>query len=245
MTIRSLVSQAFSAEPAMTSMFVALGKRHGGGGFERGKSKPQGQSRCYDGTVSGERDLVAAIAPLLRKAVKQAGQDPAVSNAAIVARRMEEGITIHLLVVHPGNIEQGQWCSFESYTEEEYLKIANGPEPKRYPYKKMPSPVGMIVEMHEDGSLGEPVIQTLAENVWIDAPIAFSTLPGARVNLLVPATLDRTGVSQEPVRVEDGCQDPFWSDLGYAIGMEPPSLRDIRRIGVDNGYRDDCGNRVD
>lgn len=38
--------------------------------------------------------------------------------------------------------------------------------------------------------------------------------------------------------------NPFVEDVLRAVAMEPPGLRDIRRMGIDNGYRDERGNVI-
>lgn len=244
-SIRKNIDEAFRKSSDMTAMFVALGKRHGGRGLERSANKPNGQSRHDNGEVRNQNDRAADMSGKLRQLVKTLGQNPSYSNIAVVARRMPDHIAIHVLVVAPGNVDKGQWVSFASSTEKEWLAIAKGPKPERYPHLKMPMPIAMVAEIDTDGEIGVPVKGVPETGQWVDAPIDFTSLPGAPKNLLVVETIARNSTNEQLDDIENkAVRDPFWTDLGRAIGMEPPGLQDIRRLGVDNGYRDQRGNVI-
>lgn len=243
--IRAAIDQAMDAEPQMTRLMVALANRHGGGGLERG-AKANAQSRHEDGEVRSEPDLIKALSAPLRKLLKTIGVDPARSNAVVMALRADGVVRVNLLVVKPGDVDKGQFVSFEGWTEKEWFDIVNGPEPKRYPYLKMPQPVGSIIEIFSDGSLRTPIDHVPAPLEWVDVPIAWDSIPGLTPDLAMPPQTSRNPTADEYGRQMEIAQamDPFAKDVCAAIAMEPPGLRDIRRMGVDNGFRDEQGNVV-
>ena len=106
-------------------------------------------------------------------------------------------------------------------------------------------PIAMVAKIDTDGEIGVPVKGVPETGQWVDAPIDFTSLPGAPKNLLVVETIARNSTNEQLDDIENkAVRDPFWTDLGRAIGMEPPGLQDIRRLGVDNGYRDQRGNVI-
>ena len=239
-TIRTVIDQAMAAEPQMTAFMAALANRHGGGGLERG-AKANSQSRHEDGEVRSENEMLAALTGPMRKLLKAMDIDPARANAAVMAIRADGGVLVHLVVVRPGDIDKGQFASFEGYTEKEYFSIANGPKPERYPYLKMPQPVGEIVEILPDGSLGKPMVKIPEPLDWVDAPLDWNSIAGLPKQYVLPPI----GTETKPWSETRDVPDPFVTDVLNAVAMEPPGLRDIRRMGVDNGYRDARGNMIE
>lgn len=242
--IRALVDAAMAEEPQITMLMVALPNKHGGGGPERG-AKLNGQSRLEDGEVRSERELVKTMAGPIRKLLNDVDLDPSVTNAAVVAFRVGAAITTSVLIVRPGDVSKGEFVSFEAWTEKEWYSIVNGPEPKRFPYSKMPQPVGMVVGIGADGGLSDPIVGRSPADAWIDVPIDWRDVPGLPSDLGIADTpmpsrngpVTERDLKRKPV-------DPFVTDVTNAISMEPPGLRDIRRIGVDNGFRDETGGVV-
>jgi hypothetical protein len=231
-------------EPHMTMLMVALPNKHGGGGPETG-ARLNGQSRIDDGEVRSERELVKAMAAPIRKLLKDVGLDPSITNAAIVAFRVNGKINATALIVKPGDVSKGEFVSFEASTEKEWFSIANGPEPKRFPFSKMPQPVGMVVGIDEEGGLADPIVGAPPADSWIDVPIDWKDVPGLPADLQIPEGMQAS--RNGPVRQQDLKRvpvDPFVTDVTRAIAMEPPGLRDIRRIGIDNGFRDESGGMV-
>lgn len=230
------------AEHGMTMLMAATARRHGGGGLER-NAKASAQSRHEDGEVRSEPELLKKLTAPLRRLLKSICIDPARSNAAVVAFKAEDGVRVSLVIVHPGDIDKDQFVSMEAYTEAEYFRIANGPDPKRYPYRKMPQPIGLVVEIRQDGTLGERHETVPPHMEWVDAPVDWNAMAGRPAEMTLPE-----GVSGKDY---DGAlkawrkTDPFVRDVLQAVAMELPGLRDIRRIGVDNGHRDGRGNVVD
>lgn len=246
--IRELIDGLASNEPEMTMLMVALQNHHGGGGNEWGM-KPSSQSRHEDGEVRSERELLKAVAPSLRSVLKEIGIDPKTANPCIVAFRTGEGFAISILVVSPGDVEKGEWAGYASYTEEEYFKIANGPKPERYPYAKMPQPIGTVVTIGADGALGEPVRTVPPHMEWFYHPIDWNAVAGIPEGMTVPDPVPTTSEKADASAPEPGSADkkldPFIMDVVVAIGMQPPGVRDIRRIGIPNGFRDARGNVID
>jgi len=244
--IRELIDGLASSEPGMTMLMVALQNHHGGGGDEWGM-KPSAHSHHEDGEVRSERELLKATAPSLRRVLKEMGIEPKTANPCIVAFRTDAGFAISIVVVSPGDVEKGQWASYASHTDEEYYKIANGPKPERYPYAKMPQPIGVVVEILADGSLGEPTRSAPATGQWFFCPVAWSAVAGMPTDMTPPdpvptepETDDETSLRRDGMRI-----DPFVMDVMKAIAMQPPGIRDIRRIGVPNGFRGRRGEIVE
>jgi hypothetical protein len=244
--VRSVVDGFAADEPGLTMLMAALPNHHGGGGLEWG-SKASAQSRHEDGEVRSEAGLLKALSGPLRKLMKELGVDPKVSNAAVVAFRTDAGLAITVLLVGPGDVGKGEWAGFASHTEDEWLRIANGPKPERYPYSKMPQPVGTVVGITADGSLGEPVRTVPPHMEWFFCPIDWSAVAGVPADMVIPDP-----VPEEPQKEgrdgmrEDGRKlDPFIENVVVAIAMQPPGIRDIRRIGVPNGFRGPRGEVVE
>jgi hypothetical protein len=246
--IRDLIDAHMSAEPTTMALMVALVNHHGGGGVEWG-SKANSQSRHEDGEVRSEPELLKALSGPIRKLLQEMEIDPKVSNPCMVAFRVKEGIAVSLLVVSPGDVEKGQWASYQSCTEKEWFDIANGPKPERYPYAKMPHPTGTVVEILADGSLSEPSRTVPPTGEWFYCPIEWSAIAGLPSDVLVPDPLPNDAEEREKrdsgLRSDGKDVDPFISDVLTAIQMQPPGIRDIRRIGVPNGFRDKRGNVIE
>lgn len=246
--IRSILDAFASAEPGMSSFVAALPNHHGGGGLEWG-AKAVAHGRHDDGEVRSEPEVLKALTAPLRTLLKDLGIDPKVSNPCIVAFRGEAGLSISLLVVSPGDVEQGRWASYESCTEKESFQIANGPQPHRYPYAKMPHPIGTVVGILADGSLGEPLRSLPPTGEWFYCPIEWTAVDGIPQDMVAPDPFSKAvedmGKDRSGLR-DDGREiDPFMTDAVLAMQMQPPGLRDIRRIGVPNGFRDGRGNAVE
>lgn len=244
-TIRKLAEEAMKANPQMTRILTALPRRHGGGGLE-----PWAQVTAQ---AVGNADVTVLDALLdrqvtaLRKAVKELGADPKRANAAIVSTRDGEAIAVHLLIIEPGNVASSQFASFQAFTESEYFRIANGPHPQRYPYRRMPQPIGHVVEISGDGTFGDKVTTIPEPKTWVDAPIAWTSLPGVEADVFVLDSIDTTDPLAHPPGSLPGAEkeDHFLNLVTQAIGMSPPSLRHIRAQGEDDGFRDGRGNVIE
>lgn len=246
--IRSILDGLASAEPGMSSFMAALPNHHGGGGLEWG-TKAAAHGRHDDGEVRSEREVLKALTAPMRALLKDLGIDPKVSNPCLVAFRGENGLSVTLLVVSPGDVGKDQWASYQSCTEKEWFDIANGPKPERYPYAKMPQPIGTVVEILADGSLGEPSRTLPPTGEWFFCPIEWSAIAGLPSDMLVPDPLPDDAEEREKrdsaLRADGKDVDPFVSDVMTAIQMQPPGIRDIRRMGVPNGFRDKRGNVIE
>lgn len=243
-TIRQLSENAFRPNPKLTRLLTALPRRNGGGGLEPWSAvSAQAEGDADVDKLNALLDLQVAA---LRKAVKELGTDPKRTNAAIVAARVGDGIVVHVLLIEPGDMAKGQSASFEASTETEYFKIANGPHPHRYPYRLMPQPIGHIVEVREDGSFGDRRTTVPEPGTWIDAPMAWTAMPNVRQDVFVLDSIDTTNPLQHPPGSLPGSdkEDEFLNLVAAAIGMSPPTLRQIRAQGQDNGFRDGRGNVI-
>ena len=240
--IRTIVENTMTPEPEMTCLMAALANRHGGGGLER-QAKPNGQMRFEDGEVRSGNDLIKTMSGHMRKLMKSLDVDPAVSNAAVVGFRTADGIRTSILMVHPGDIEKGEFTSFLATTEAEWFEIANSTN--RFPYSKMPQPVGTIIEIKADDSLGEPVRLAPPQLEWVDLPLDWNAVAGLPPEMRLPYDTSKTPDADTSERGLPPMIDPFCTDVWNAIGMQPPGIRDIRRIGVPNGFRDERENVVE
>lgn len=245
LTIRKLAEEAMKANPKLTRLLTALPRRHGGGGLE-----PFAQITAKavgDADVNILNALLDRQVAALRKALKELGADPKRANAAVIATRDNEAIDVRLLIIEPGDIAKGQFASFAAFTESEYFKIANGPHPQRYPYRKMPQPIGHVVEVRDDCTFGEKVTTLPEPKTWIDAPIAWTLLPGVRADVFVLDSIDTNNPLAHPPGSLPNAkkEDPFLNLVAQAIGMSPPSLRHIRAQGEDDGFRDRRGGAIE
>lgn len=229
-TIRAALDALFDAptpsgEHPVTVFMLCLAQRSGIGSVVP-RSKPSAHSWREDGEVVSETGLRDALKGPLRKVFTDLGFDKDRSTGAIFARRNEEGVLqVCLISIRLGDIAAGEYASISSETEEESFKIANGPKPHRYPYKKMANPVGSVIQIAADGTLSTRTDLASGTMEWSYMPVPWDALPG--------------------MTKDDIDTDPFIRTLWQNLYVEEPFLRDVRRLGVENGFRDERGNVVE